>query len=340
MGWAAGGGDATGAGLAGSTRVGAGGAAGGGTGGAAAAGVGSASGTGVGSASGAGVGSAGGTGSCRCPTAASCARDKPPYWRRPLDAEVGDSPGDGQPDHHFPAAPATNPDHRRVDICLPGRLHRQDLRRSRTAGAGLGRRRPVGARRPRRGIQRHPAAGRAPLTIAPGLGRLEAQPAGRHLGRRCLGPIRLVHHVEERLQLDDLPQPPPGLSGPGDAVCSGDLALDDPLLERRQVAEPVHLAVARCGLQQPVGRRRRGGHHLGSSHRSGALSAPRRTRNVCPQVVHCTSVPWALTLSSSSSYSVEQRSQRTSMAVGPGCHLYHRPTILARLPRVGGNWRL
>src|SRR3712207_7166731 len=45
---------------------------------------------------------------------------------------------------------------------------------------------------------------------------------------------------------------PPGVAGARDLVVAGDLALDDPLLQGGQVAEPVRLAVRR--LQQPLGR--------------------------------------------------------------------------------------
>ena len=62
---------------------------------------------------------------------------------------------------------------------------------------------------------------------------------------------------------------------------------------------------------------------VASDHLSGAPVASRsgKTLNLCPQFVHSTVVPRSETRASSNSYSVEQRSQRTSIQDHPfkGC---------------------
>ena len=135
--------------------------------------------------------------------------------------------------------------------------------------------------------------------------------------------IRLLDDVEERAQLVDVAQRAPGPPRCETPIGAAHAALDDPLLQRRQVAQPVRLPLFR--REHPLGHGRRralalagpagfsgpagGGRDVSvPSPAAGvvrrSIAGRRETTNVCPHVVHCTEAPAPATASSSSSYSV------------------------------------
>ena len=138
------------------------------------------------------------------------------------------------------------------------------------------------------------------------LGLRRARDPRRGRGRA----IRLVDQLEERAKLVHVAEPARSARGRRHAIVASDPALDDPLLQRGRIAEAVSLPL--LGGQQPRRPRRVRGQARRGRRRGGPVL--RDTTNVCPQVVHCTEAPRSATLPSSSSYSVWQRSQRTSMS--------------------------
>src|SRR5262249_10306245 len=84
------------------------------------------------------------------------------------------------------------------------------------------------------------------------LGDAAAAGRGRLGGAR---PVGLLDPLEEGTQLLHVAEPPPAAPSLAHLIAAGHAALDDPLLQRREIAEAVGLAVLRG--QRPVRRARR-----------------------------------------------------------------------------------
>jgi hypothetical protein len=104
-------------------------------------------------------------------------------------------------------------------------------------------------------------------------------PGGFGHGRRARVAIGLVDDVEERAQLLELTERAPGAAAMGHAIAARHAALDHPLLQGRQIAQAVRLAL--LGREHPLGHGGRRAHgHAGRCLRHGLRDARNRRRRL------------------------------------------------------------